>query len=708
MKTIKLSTGKKVVIAAVVLGILAVVGVIAFRANKVTTLVHEKNYIASKLIENGLYTKGSILATQSEQTKANDTSKLLIVLGAGMNEEYDIAILYADTYLQESKDKNIQEAKDILLHHQEQKKALEEADEYDYESYEKLQKNTYDDLLRILLKVQKDIPVKESDATLLAIAEYMSGFSNSMAMEQIEDSNSLLAQEVQAEYAMTTGNYEEAIEKMESLVETNDAFEYKAKLANMVVQTGVGTEKDKQTQELRKEQTKVIEKYNELNTKLNEETDSIKKGQLEEQIEKLEIEIQALQDEIRAIPAKKAINYIKGTTSIIEKRRKAYALELAQLHYYANEKEEAKVIMMELIQEEDQSLDVVNVILQRFKEAYRNKNIALMQVLWARVEALLGFETSSVTESGFYAFVKSIFEDVYHGLIIREINTENYPVVRVTLNVATTVEGTLKKSDLSLEDLGKSLSGFQLIPAAEAEVQSEIAVELVIDRSGSMEGSPMEDTKKAVNNFISTLSDNIKLGVVAFDDMASVITPISKNHREAMQGVNALVAMGGTSIYSGLKLAGEELEHYNGRKIIILMSDGQDGTPIDDVLEELKRKNIYVYTIGFGGADSSYLSYIAEKCGGKFIQADSSEMLKEIYVAVGEYMMNDYILEFTAKTDIDNFDRNLKITLNENGIFVEPEYHIGVSFEEIQAETGVQPWADYFQQIGGSDTNPQP
>ena len=708
MKTIKLSTGKKVVIAAVILIILAVAGVIAFRANKVTTLVHEKNYIASKLIENGLYTKGSILATQSEQTKANDTSKILIVLGTGMNEEYDIALLYADTYLEKSNSKNIQEAKDVLVNYQEQKKALEEAEVYDNESYAKLQKNTYDDLLRILLEVQKKIPVKESDATLLAIAEYMSGISDSMVMEKIEDSNSLLAQEVQAEHAIATGNYEKAIEKMESLVDANATFEYKAKMANMVVQTGFGTEEDKKTQELRKEQTKVIEKYNKLNTELNEETDSIKKGQLEEQIEKLEAEIQALQDEIRAIPAQKAINYIKGTTSIIDKRKKAYDLELAQLHYYANEKEEAKEIMLELIQDEDKSLDVVNVIIQTFKEAYLNKNIALMQVLWVRVEALLGFETSSITDSGFYVFVKSIFEDVYHGLIIREINTENYPVVRVTLNVATTVEGTLKKSDISLEDLGKGISGFKLIPAAEAEVQSEVAVELVIDRSGSMEGSPMEDTKKAVNNFISTLSDNIQLGVVAFDNMASVITPISKNHRESMQGVNSLVAMGGTSIYSGLKLAGAELENYSGRKIIILMSDGQDGTPIDDVLEELNRKNIYVYTIGFGGADSTYLSYIAEKCGGKFIQADSSEMLKEIYVAVGEYMMNDYILEFTAKTDIDNFDRNLKITLNENGIFVEPEYHIGVSLEEIQAEDGLLPWADYFQQIGGSDTNPQP
>ncbi len=66
----------------------------------------------------------------------------------------------------------------------------------------------------------------------------------------------------------------------------------------------------------------------------------------------------------------------------------------------------------------------------------------------------------------------------------------------------------------------------------------------------------------------------------------------------------------------GFQMAGDELMTETGRKIIILLSDGEDGdtSKIDGVLRQLHQSNIYVYTIGFGGADTEYLSYIANSC----------------------------------------------------------------------------------------------
>ena len=138
--------------------------------------------------------------------------------------------------------------------------------------------------------------------------------------------------------------------------------------------------------------------------------------------------------------------------------------------------------------------------------------------------------------------------------------------------------------------------------------------------------------------------------------------------------------------------------------MIILLSDGEDGNAamIDEVLDELVRKDIYVYTIGFGGADTEYLSYIARKCGGKFIQADSSSMLGEIYSSVGEYMTNDYVIEFNVVTEPEEFTRTIKILTDINDAFTEREYHVGVPYDEIKAEQDRTPLADYFQQVGGS------
>lgn len=146
------------------------------------------------------------------------------------------------------------------------------------------------------------------------------------------------------------------------------------------------------------------------------------------------------------------------------------------------------------------------------------------------------------------------------------------------------------------------------------------------------------------------------------------------------------------------------MESQSGRRVVILLSDGADGNVemIDEVLDELARKEIYVYTIGFGGADTDYLSYIARKCGGKFIQAGSSSMLGEIYASIGEYMTNDYVIEFNVVTEPEKFTRIVKISTDVNGAFAEQEYYVGVPYDAIEAEQDKTPLADYFQQVGGS------
>ncbi|MCD7842994.1 MAG: hypothetical protein LUG56_11050, partial [Lachnospiraceae bacterium] len=109
-----------------------------------------------------------------------------------------------------------------------------------------------------------------------------------------------------------------------------------------------------------------------------------------------------------------------------------------------------------------------------------------------------------------------------------------------------------------------------------------------------------------------------------------------------------------------------------------------------------------VYTIGFGGADTEYLSYIASQCGGKFIEASSSELLAEIYASIGQYIQNDYIFEFTAVTDTENFSRILRVEADISDAYAEREYTVGVALEDILSEDEQTPLADYFKQIGGS------
>ena len=714
----------KVIIAIVVVILVAAAAILITyfaRSRKTETMVQQQNYVASKLLELGDYEQGRILAAQSEQMKENDISRQLLVLAAGFQSDYETGIRYAEGYLARKSDARLTEIKEVLEEFVTSEAALEESTYY--EQYELLKTSIREKLLGQLLQVQNSINVKKNSANIQAMLDMMSSQSlSSETLVELEKDNSMLSRKVQAVYAIQTGDYTKALDKATDAYNSNKSFENRALLANIIAKQGAYLEEqDSKISKLREEVYELENKLSELNTKYQEAVSEAEKLKLTNQMEELENQIQTKEDTIESEPVRRAINFIETTTPVTERDTVAYKIELAQLYYQAKEEDKAKDLLAEIIKEGgSDSLEPTAMLMEDFitfyqmksgqteKTSYYEMEGITIETIWNRISELLGFIDSDYyyygDSSSFYQFVMEVLDALYNGLIIREIDATDFPVVRVTVNVAMDLEEKLKKSNFSILEMNSSISDFEILDEKDIEKDEDMSVVLVVDRSGSMSGSPLEDTKKAVANFVKSVEDDIRIGLVAFDDRAEVIAPISDNRTPILQGINSIYDGGGTSIYLGLQQAGVELEGESGKKIVILLSDGADGDSgrIDAVLEELKRKNIYVYTIGFGGADTEYLSYIATSCGGKFIQADSSEVLGEIYSAIGEYMVNDYIIQFTVVMEPDNYSRIVNISVDVNDAFAEREYHVGVPYEDIENETGETPLADYFWQIGGS------
>ncbi|MBQ8231838.1 MAG: VWA domain-containing protein [Lachnospiraceae bacterium] len=720
---------KKNKLTKLIIGIIVAVLVIAaailitsfVRSHKTETLVQQQNYVASKLLELGDYEQGRILAAQCEQMKENDISRQLLVLAAGFQSDYETGIRYAEGYLAKKSDARLSEAKGVLEEFLTSEAALEESTYY--EQYEQLKTSTREKLLGLLLQVQNSIDVKKNSANIQAMLDMMSSQSiSSETLVELEKDNSMLSQKVQAVYAIQTGDFTKALDKATEAFNSNKTFENRALLANIIAKQGAYLDdQNSKIAKLREELYELQNKLNELNVKYQETASEAEKLKLTNQMEGLENQIQTKKDTIESEPVRRAINFIETTTPVTERDTVAYKIELAQLYYQAKEDEKAKELLVEVIKEtDDDTIEPTAMLMEDFVTFYQMKNGQIdkpayfdmenitIDIIWNRITELLNFVDNGYYYYGagdnFYQFMLDVLDALYNGLIIREIDATDFPVVRVTVNVAMELEEKLKKSNFSIMEMNSPISDFQILDEAEIEKDEEMSVVLVVDRSGSMSGSPLEDTKKAVANFVKSVEDDIRIGLVAFDDRAEVVAPISDNRTPILQGINSIYDGGGTSIYLGLQQAGIELEGESGKKIVILLSDGADGdaSRIDAVLEDLKRKNIYVYTIGFGGADTEYLSYIATSCGGKFIQADSSEVLGEIYSAIGEYMVNDYIIQFTVVMDPDNYSRVVNVSVDVNDAFAEREYHVGVPYEDIENETGETPLADYFWQIGGS------
>jgi len=129
---------------------------------------------------------------------------------------------------------------------------------------------------------------------------------------------------------------------------------------------------------------------------------------------------------------------------------------------------------------------------------------------------------------------------------------------------------------------------------------------LVLDTSGSMSGTPINETKKASVNFIDTiLKENASIGIVTYASGANVVSDFSMNQRSLESAANGIGSGGGTNMDSGLKTAYEMLQYSNAKKkIIVLMSDGQpnEGRTGDSLIsfaDEIKNDGIYIYALGF-------------------------------------------------------------------------------------------------------------
>ena len=147
------------------------------------------------------------------------------------------------------------------------------------------------------------------------------------------------------------------------------------------------------------------------------------------------------------------------------------------------------------------------------------------------------------------------------------------------------------------------------VPAARAEETQTSNVRdvvLVLDTSGSMEGTPLRETKEAACTFIETVLDSgASIGVVSFDDYATVRANFSMDEYYLKDTVNNLYVGGSTNTDDGLTKAEGMLRESRAKKrIIVLMSDGlanegRTGEELIAYANSLKEQGIIIYTLGF-------------------------------------------------------------------------------------------------------------
>ncbi|KAB2903635.1 MAG: VWA domain-containing protein [Anaerolineae bacterium] len=140
-------------------------------------------------------------------------------------------------------------------------------------------------------------------------------------------------------------------------------------------------------------------------------------------------------------------------------------------------------------------------------------------------------------------------------------------------------------------------------------------VVLVLDKSGSMQGSGIAAAKGAAANFINQLNpDTARVGVVVFDSGAQLLVPLTENHQEALDAIFGVGASGGTAIDQGLVYGYREILGSSApERAILLLSDGfSDPAAAQAAAGRIKADGIRLIAVATGAdADAALLNSLS-------------------------------------------------------------------------------------------------
>ena len=249
------------------------------------------------------------------------------------------------------------------------------------------------------------------------------------------------------------------------------------------------------------------------------------------------------------------------------------------------------------------------------------------------------------------------------------------------VNVFTTVTDShgapvanLTKDDFQLSEDGTP----QEIKVFEKESALPLSIALAIDTSPSTMRDFKLETTSARKFVHSILRKEDQLSVFEVTENVDQLSRYTSDMKTIERGIDALRVGPGTSIYDAIYLCSDSLLDHQGRKVLVLITDGGDTTSKADYNAALRRAQqaeAIVYSIivvpveadagrNLGGEHA--LIQISKDTGGKYYYADGEVQLDEAFRKISDELRTQYLLAFYPNRRVsDSPFRKLQVVLNK-------------------------------------------
>ena len=209
-----------------------------------------------------------------------------------------------------------------------------------------------------------------------------------------------------------------------------------------------------------------------------------------------------------------------------------------------------------------------------------------------------------------------------------------------------------------------------------------ITVVVMLDTSGSMTLA-LDFLRQAAEQFVLRLLPADKAKVGAFNDKIQVKGREFINDRDQLvTDIRDLDYGNGTRLWDALAVSEDELKGVEGRKVILVFTDGDDteshNASLGKVIDRARAEEVMIYAIGL---ESQYfngqrtvrsrpdggLRKIADETGGGYFELNKTAELAPTFTRVAQELHSQYVLGFTP-TVLDGKVHKLAVRVKQPGM----------------------------------------
>jgi VWFA-related protein len=230
--------------------------------------------------------------------------------------------------------------------------------------------------------------------------------------------------------------------------------------------------------------------------------------------------------------------------------------------------------------------------------------------------------------------------------------------------------------------------------------EAPVTVALLLDASDSTR-IKLSDIQDAAIAFLKQLHPDDRIVVVAFDRQVITLATLTADRAIVSKAIRRLQSGGGTSLYDALQISlTTHLKQANGRKAVVLLTDGMDTSSTQATLETTLRLteelDTLIYPIQYNSYEdlvgkqlssennqtgaamytmpngepirtaydrgTHYLRQTAQNSGGRFYFASDLKNLERSFAQIAEELRQQYVLGYYP-TNQDPKKQKRKITL---------------------------------------------